>query len=157
MPTPPGFLAPARPRPGCPLCEASGGVLVAHGPRWRVIRAEEAAFPAFYRVVWREHVAEFGDLDTASRIECMTVVEAVERVLRERIAPTKVNLAALGNVVAHLHWHVIARFEWDSHWPQPVWAAPQRAVEPAPIERLALPLPALDGAVAQAVAALAAA
>jgi len=149
------FAAPRSPRAGCALCEASGGVLVAQAQRWRVIRAEDAAFPAFYRVVWREHVAEFGDLDADARVHCMTVVEAVERTLRERLAPTKINLAALGNVVPHLHWHVIARFDWDSHWPQPVWAAPQRTVEPTPLARLGTSLAALDAAVFAALAHLA--
>ena len=112
--------------PACPLCDALGGVLIASSPQWRVIRAEDANFPAFYRVVWREHVAEFSALSAAQRIECMEVVCTVEQVLITALQPTKINLAALGNVVPHLHWHVIARFEADSHFPQPVWGAPQR-------------------------------
>jgi diadenosine tetraphosphate (Ap4A) HIT family hydrolase len=149
------FAAPKWPRAGCALCDAAGGTMVAQAQRWRVIRAEDPAFPAFYRVVWREHVTEFGDLDADSRAQCMNVVEAVERALRERVAPSKINLAALGNVVAHLHWHVIARFEWDSRWPQPVWAPAQREVDPAPVDRLGTSLAALDASVARAVAALA--
>jgi diadenosine tetraphosphate (Ap4A) HIT family hydrolase len=46
--------------------------------------------------------------------------------LRAHLQPTKINLAALGNVVAHLHWHVIARFDWDTHFPAPVWAEARR-------------------------------
>ena len=57
---------------------------------------------------------EFTDLAPAERAECMEAVAAVERVLREQLAPTKVNLASLGNLTPHLHWHVIARFDWDS-------------------------------------------
>jgi diadenosine tetraphosphate (Ap4A) HIT family hydrolase len=83
------------------------------------------------------------------------VVGAVERVLREALAPTKINLASLGNVVPHLHWHVIARFEWDSRFPAPVWAAPVREVAPAPVTRLRTGLPELDALVERAVAALA--
>lgn len=114
---------------GCALCDGVGGVLVAQGSRCRVIRADEPAFPAFYRVVWTEHVAEFSDLDAAARIDLMEVVCDVERVLRSSLQPTKVNLASLGNVVAHLHWHVIARFDDDTHFPQAVWASPVRTVE----------------------------
>jgi diadenosine tetraphosphate (Ap4A) HIT family hydrolase len=40
------------------------------------------------------------------------------------------NLASLGNVTPHLHWHVIPRFADDSHFPQPVWGAAQRPAEP---------------------------
>ena len=139
-------------RPACELCREAGGVLVAQAARWRVIRAEDAAFPAFYRVVWREHVAEWSDLSGADQVALMGVVGAVERVLREVLAPTKINLASLGNVVPHLHWHVIARFDWDSHFPAPVWAAPAREVVPAPVTRLRASLPELDARVASAAA-----
>ncbi len=112
--------------PECALCRDDGGELVWRGARLRVIRADEAGFPAFYRVVWQAHVAELSDLAEDERAHCMQAVVLVEQVLRERLAPTKINLAALGNQVAHLHWHVIARFDWDSHFPAAVWAAPQR-------------------------------
>ncbi|MDH4417062.1 MAG: HIT family protein [Acidovorax sp.] len=114
----------------CPLCAEDGGALIWRGEHLRVIRAQEAGFPAFYRVVWNAHVAEFSDLSATERAYCMEAVALVEQALREHLAPSKVNLAALGNMVPHLHWHVIARFDWDSHFPSPVWAAAQR---PSPV------------------------
>ena len=84
-------------------------------------------FPAYYRVIWNAHVAEFTDLAPDERAECMEVVACVERVLREQLQPTKINLASLGNMVPHLHWHVIARFDWDSRFPGPIWAPARRA------------------------------
>ena len=59
---------------------------------------------------------------------------------REVLRPDKINLASLGNVVPHLHWHVIPRFADDRHFPAPVWATPQREVATAhtgPIWRIA--------------------
>ena len=102
--------------PACPLCAEDGGALVWRGARLRVIRANEAGFPAYYRVVWNAHVAEFSDLSAEDRVHCMDAVTVVEQALRQHLAPTKVNIAALGNMVPHLHWHVIARFDWDSHF-----------------------------------------
>ncbi|HXE51136.1 MAG TPA: HIT family protein [Ramlibacter sp.] len=124
---------------GCPLCDGPGGVPVFAGPKFRLIRADEAGFPAFYRLVWSEHVSEFSDLAPAQRQLCMEAVVQVEQSLRAHLHPIKVNLAALGNVVPHLHWHIVARFEWDSHFPGPVWAPPQREAASdriAMIERL---------------------
>ena len=141
-----------RPRiaaPGCALCECVGGVLVAQGSRCRVIRADDPAFPAFYRVVWTEHAAEFSDLDAAARIEIMEVVCEIERALRSALQPTKINLASLGNVVAHLHWHVIARFESDTHFPHPVWASAVRV--PQAQQMLPISLEELDRRVAETV------
>ena len=136
----------------CPLCDADGGHLVWRGEQLRVIRADEAGFPAFYRVVWNAHVAEFSDLDAGARQHCMDAVTVVEQVLREHILPAKINLAALGNMVPHLHWHVIARFGWDSHFPAPVWAAAQRASDRAQEDALRARLPLLDERLRDALA-----
>ena len=142
---------------GCPLCDGVGGVLVARTPKLRVIRSEEdaARFPAFYRVVWDDHVPEFSDLPAADRQHCMDAVVVVEQALRRHLQPDKVNLAALGNAVPHLHWHVIARHTWDSHFPAPVWAQAQRPVAADRIQALAAALPALERDLADAVHRLA--
>lgn len=136
----------------CPLCDTDGGQLVWRGQQLRVIRADEAGFPAFYRVVWNTHVAEFSDLGAAERQHCMDAVALVEQVLREQLAPTKINVAALGNMVPHLHWHVIARFGWDSHFPAPVWAPAQRARDAAREDAVRERLPALEVRLRQALA-----
>jgi len=129
---------------GCPLCESDGGRLIFRGDKFRVIRADEAGFPAFYRVVWNAHVAEFSELAHEDRVLCMEAVARVERTLRRHLRPTKVNLAALGNVVPHLHWHVIARFDWDSSFPAAVWAPAQRDAAPELLQGVEAALPTLD-------------
>ena len=129
---------------GCVLCEGPGGRLVFEGAKLRVIHAQEVGFPAFYRVIWREHAAEFSDLDAADRVLCMEAVTVVEQCLREQLAPVKVNLAALGNMVPHLHWHVIARFADDTHFPGSVWAPAQRQADAARQAAVAARLPALE-------------
>ena len=121
----------------CPLCASDGGLLIFKNEQFRIIHVSDANFPAFYRVVWMQHMAEFSDLTPAERETCMNAVVAVEQILRTQLQPTKVNLAALGNVVPHLHWHVIARFDWDSHFPSPVWAAPERSVDAEKLTLLA--------------------
>ncbi len=138
----------------CPLCAEDGGALVWRGEHLRVIRAQEAGFPAFYRVVWNAHVAEFSDLSAAERVHCMEAVALVEQALREHLAPTKVNIAALGNMVPHLHWHVIARFGWDSHFPSPVWAPAQRPSPAVQEDAVRVLLPALEAALRPRLAAL---
>lgn len=68
------------------------------------------------------------ELTTAERQHLLVVVNAVEDVVRTLLRPDKINLASLGNVVPHLHWHVIPRWRDDSHFPAPIWAAPARPV-----------------------------
>ena len=140
--------------PSCPLCAAPSGMLVFQGEKFRVIRADEAGFPAFYRVIWTQHVAEFSDLSAQDRTLCMAVVNVVELALRAHLQPTKINLAALGNVVPHLHWHVIARFDWDSHFPSPVWCEPQRPPNPVALAEIQSRLSAVEQAVQQELSVL---
>jgi diadenosine tetraphosphate (Ap4A) HIT family hydrolase len=121
---------------GCPLCDAAGGHLVFAGDKFRLVRADEKGYPAFYRVIWNEHVREFSDLAPGDRTVCMDAIVTLEKLLREQLQPAKVNLAALGNMVPHLHWHVIARFEDDPAWPAPVWAPAQREADPARLASL---------------------
>jgi diadenosine tetraphosphate (Ap4A) HIT family hydrolase len=139
---------------GCPLCEDAGGRLVYEARQFRVICAAEVGFPAFYRLVWREHVREFSELSKDDRATCMEAVTAIEQSLRDLLAPTKINLATLGNVVPHLHWHVIARFDWDSHFPGPVWAAAQRERDPDREAEVAQRLPALESRIIERLRSL---
>ena len=130
----------------CVLCREDGGPLIWRGAGLRVIRADEPGWPAFYRVVWDAHVTEWSDLTAAQRHWCMDAVVAVEQALRTQLrpTPTKINIASLGNMVAHLHWHVIARHDWDSHFPGAVWAQAQRPRDPQGEARLAQSLPAVE-------------
>jgi diadenosine tetraphosphate (Ap4A) HIT family hydrolase len=129
---------------GCPLCDEAGGRVVVQAPRWRLVHAQEAGFPAFYRLVWQDHVREFSQLAAADRAECMEVLVAVEQAMLQHLQPAKVNLASLGNAVPHLHWHVIARFEWDSHFPGAVWAPVLRTIPADRVREVSALLPALE-------------
>lgn len=107
----------------CPLCQTAGGIVLWQGPLFRVIDAEDAAYPGFTRVVWTKHVVEMTDLGTEEQSTLMRAVFLVESIQRKMLQPHKINLAAFGNVVPHLHWHIIPRWSDDLHFPAPVWAA----------------------------------
>jgi diadenosine tetraphosphate (Ap4A) HIT family hydrolase len=112
----------------CPLCSPGedDSTLLWLDDCCRVILCGDPDYPGFCRVIWRAHVAEMTDLAEEERAHLMAVVWDVEAALRAVMMPDKVNLASLGNQVPHLHWHVIPRFSDDRHFPDPVWAAPQR-------------------------------
>ena len=100
----------------------------------RVVRVDEPDYPGFCRVILRRHAREMTDLAPAERDALMAVVYAVEEALRETMRPDKINLASLGNMTPHLHWHVVPRFGDDRHFPAPIWAAP-RGDSAVPAER----------------------
>lgn len=108
----------------CALCQTDGGKLLWQNDTLRVIDACDPAYPAFTRVIWKSHVAEMTDLTEQQQQNLMRTVLLVEKIQREILNPDKINLAAFGNMVPHLHWHIIARWRDDEHFPQPVWATP---------------------------------
>lgn len=110
----------------CELCSNPGGEMLWASSACRVIRVADPHYPGFCRVVWNAHVREMSDLDPAQQQYLMSVVLRVERVVRELYAPDKINLASFGNVVPHLHWHIIPRWRDDRHFPEPVWGKVQR-------------------------------
>jgi len=107
----------------CLLCQTPGGTVLWQNQHLRVIDACDAIYPGFTRVIWTAHVVEMTDLTAGQQTELLRVVLLVEQVQRDELKPDKVNLAAFGNVVPHLHWHVIPRWQDDPHFPQAVWAA----------------------------------
>lgn len=92
----------------------------------RVVRVDEPDYPGFVRVILKRHAREMADLEEGERAELMAVVFAVEAAVRDTMKPDKMNLASLGNMTPHVHWHVVPRFADDRHFPHPIWAAPQR-------------------------------
>lgn len=114
----------------CELCDGPGGRLLWQSGPCRVVRVDDPALPGFCRVIWTDHVAEMTDLDAASRAALMRVVFGVESAVRKCYAPDKINLASFGNVVPHLHWHVIPRWRDDRYFPEPIWGRQQRESTP---------------------------
>jgi len=92
----------------------------------RVVRVDEPDYPGFCRVILNRHAREMADLQPQERDALMGVVFAVEAAVRETLGAHKMNLASLGNMTPHVHWHVVPRFEDDRHFPGPIWAAPKR-------------------------------
>ena len=112
--------------PTCELCVSSGGEVLWDDGFARVVLVGDADHPGFCRVILNAHEKEMTGLPDADRARLMEVVFVVERTLRELLAPEKINLASFGNVVPHLHWHVIPRFADDPHFPNSVWSQKMR-------------------------------
>ena len=122
----------------CELCDSAGGDTLWQDQLCRVVMVADRDYPGLCRVILNRHVGEMTDLDMATRLQLMRVVFAVEQALRELLQPAKINLASLGNKVPHLHWHVVARFADDRHFPGSVWSEPLRAGVARAPEREAL-------------------
>lgn len=110
----------------CELCNNPGGEILWQSPACRIVRVADVNFPGFCRVIWGRHVREMSDLGSADQRYLMAVVLQVEKVVRDLFSPDKINLASFGNVVPHLHWHIIPRWQDDRNFPEPIWGLVQR-------------------------------
>lgn len=133
---------------GCELCELAATPLW-QGEKFSVILVDDASYPGFCRVIWHDHVREMSDLAPDDRLLVNEAVYQVEQAVIEVMQPHKVNLASLGNVVPHLHWHIIPRYQDDAHFPAPVWAQPARSTDPAMLAERRLRAAQLGAAVAR--------
>lgn len=134
---------------GCELCEDEAGPALWRDGQSRIVRAACEGYPGYLKVIARRHVREMTDLAASERERLMRAVFAAESTLRALYRPHKVNLASLGNQVPHLHWHVLARFADDPHFPDAIWAAPRRA---AAAPRVQVSEAALAGRLAELLA-----
>ncbi|MBY0573915.1 MAG: HIT family protein [Undibacterium sp.] len=123
----------------CELCQQDGGEIIVQHKKFRVVLVDDINYPGFCRVIWNTHISEMTDLAPADRSILMQAVCKVEQVLRDVIKPDKINLASLGNMTPHLHWHVIPRYEDDAHFPNPIWAASERPSKELAEKRHLLP------------------
>lgn len=69
---------------------------------------------------------ELSQCDSDTREKLLKTMLLIETKMIEYYKPKKVNIAMFGNYLPHLHIHVMARFEADSYFPEPMWGKKQR-------------------------------
>ena len=111
--------------PVAPAFEA-GSVFAADWPLCQVRLQDDARFPWLILIPRRPGAVELDDLDPQDRVRLMEEIvhagEIVRRLGDGAGRPIdKLNVAAIGNVTAQLHVHVVGRRRDDGLWPDPVW------------------------------------
>ena len=92
----------------------------------RVLLMDDVRFPWLILVPRRAGLRDLIDLPREDQHRLLDETDRCARVLHALQKPDKLNIAALGNLVAQLHMHVIARFVHDAAWPRPVWGIGER-------------------------------
>jgi diadenosine tetraphosphate (Ap4A) HIT family hydrolase len=95
-----------------------------------VLLLNDARFPWFVLVPRIGGASEVTDLSEEQSVQLMREIRIAARVMMELSRPDKVNVGALGNIVAQLHVHVVGRFRSDPAWPGPVWGHGSRTPYP---------------------------
>lgn len=81
----------------------------------------DARWPWLLAVPQRAGVEEMFDLAPLDQTMLTFEVNEAAKALKTVTGATKINIAAIGNMVRQLHVHVVARFEGDANWPGPIW------------------------------------
>ncbi len=87
----------------------------------QVLLMNNSLYPWFILVPKKADLVEIIDLSKEEQILLMEEIALVSKALKNHLQPKKLNVANLGNMVAQLHIHIIARFENDPAFPKPVW------------------------------------
>jgi diadenosine tetraphosphate (Ap4A) HIT family hydrolase len=114
---------------GCPLCEPRAD----SNAEWDFV-ARLAASSLYlmrdqtYRgrcvlVFDGRHAARLGELTHEEWQMLSADLHAAEAAVARVVRPDHVNVESLGNVVPHLHWHIIPRYRDDPRWGDPIWGA----------------------------------
>lgn len=120
----------------CVLCHPKNENVIWKNKELRVIQVDDPQFPGYFRVIWNEHIAEMSDLTDVERQLLEKVLLTVEKAVRAKMQPDKINWAQFGNMVPHLHWHIIARYRDDSHFPESIWGLKQREMAEERVQQL---------------------
>jgi diadenosine tetraphosphate (Ap4A) HIT family hydrolase len=87
--------------------------------------AEKSEIP-WVKVFTQREVKEFSQCTSIEKMEIFHAIDVLEQKMLAYFKPNKINIASFGNILPRVHWHVMARFEKDSYFPEPMWGKKQR-------------------------------
>ena len=111
----------------CPMCsrwDADSDMRIMELPHSYVILNRDQYFPGYTLLFTKKHATELFQLDRNVRTALMEEVSSVAEALFSIYTPAKINYELLGNMVPHIHWHIVPRFTSEPLWPRPIWAEP---------------------------------
>lgn len=89
------------------------------------VEIEPSEIP-WVKVFTKRKIKEFSECTIKEKTEIFRIIDIVEKSMLSYFNADKINIASFGNILPHVHWHVMARFKTDSHFPEPIWGAKQR-------------------------------
>jgi len=89
------------------------------------VEVESSEIP-WIKVFTQRKIKEFGECTLDEKTEIFRIIDITEKSMLDYFKADKINIASFGNMLPHVHWHVMARFENDSYFPEPMWGQKQR-------------------------------
>ncbi|WP_295419142.1 HIT family protein [Sulfurovum sp.] len=89
------------------------------------IESEESEIP-WLKIFTQHPYKEMSEVPADIKFDIYYLLDVIEKEMIAYYNPKKINIASFGNYVPHVHWHIMARFEEDSYFPEPMWGDKQR-------------------------------
>lgn len=89
------------------------------------IETEESEIP-WLKIFTQTPYKEMSEVPAEVKFEIFDLLDIIEKEMLAYYQPKKINIASFGNYMPHVHWHIMARFEEDSYFPEPMWGTKQR-------------------------------
>ena len=89
------------------------------------VETEESEIP-WLKIFTKEKYKELGDVPKELRTKLWDVYDIIEEEMKAYYNPKKINMASFANMLPRVHIHVMARYEEDSYFPNPMWGEKQR-------------------------------
>ncbi len=121
----------------CPMCQRwndDADLRIIEMPHSYAVLNRDQFFPGYTLLFTKEHVTELFHLDPSVRSALMEEASRVAEALYDTFSPAKINYELLGNMVPHIHWHIVPRFASEALWPRPIWAETHKELILAPDE-----------------------
>tara|TARA_B100000795_G_C22742382_1_gene415936 strand:+ start:803 stop:1201 length:399 start_codon:yes stop_codon:yes gene_type:complete len=80
-------------------------------------------FPWIILIPKRKKITDITELNIKDQMLLMKEIVFCSRIIKKAFKTSKLNVEKIGNIVAQLHIHIIARSKKDSTWPLSVWVA----------------------------------
>ena len=89
------------------------------------IEIEESEIP-WLKIFTQQPYKEMSEVPSDIKLEIYNLLDIIEKEMIFYYNPKKINIASFGNYMPHVHWHIMARFEKDSFFPESMWGNKQR-------------------------------
>ena len=116
----------------CTIWDTEPDLRIAELDQCYVVLNRDQFFPGYSFVLTKGHATELFHLDRETRSAVMEEVTATAAALDRLFKADKINYELLGNMVPHMHWHLVPRLRSDPLWPRPIWAEPHDEVHLSP-------------------------
>jgi len=110
----------------CGLCKVPTLPILWSGHNFRIVLVTDQNIKGYLRLELLEHVSEIHQLSESIRQQMYILLHIIEISLVNIFHPDKINIASLGNMTPHVHWHIVSRYKQDNFFPDSIWSKPAR-------------------------------